>query len=127
MVSVCVLTNGGGSVDVSEEQIAELQGVLRGDLLVDGDAGYDEGRLVWNGMIDRRPGLIAMCKGTSDVVAMVKMASAHDLVLSVRGGGHNASGIATNDGGLVVNLTRMNGVHVDAKIALRAQRALRLG
>ncbi len=55
-----------------------------------------------------------MCEGTSDVVAMVKLASAHDLVLSVYGGGHNASGIATNDDGLVINLTRMNGVHVDA-------------
>jgi FAD/FMN-containing dehydrogenase len=115
MGSVSVLTNGGGSVYVPEEQIAELQGVLRGDLLVDGDAGYDEGRSVWNGMIDKRPALIAMCEGASDVVALVKLATAHDLVLSVRGGGHNASGIATNDGGLVINLTRMNGVHVDVE------------
>ena len=86
---------------------------VRGAVLRAGDAGYDEARAIWNGLIDRRPALIVQCTGAADVVDAVNFAREHDLVLSVRGGGHNVAGNAVNDGGLVIDLSAMRGVHVD--------------
>ena len=82
---------------------------------------YDEARRVRNGLIDRRPALIARCSGTADVVAAVNFAREHDLLLSVRGGGHNVAGNAINDGGLVIDLSAMRGVRVDPGGAHRAR------
>jgi FAD/FMN-containing dehydrogenase len=78
-----------------------------------GDAGYQEARSVQNGLIDRQPALIALCSGAADVIAAVNFAREHDLLLSVKGGGHNVAGNAVNDGGLVIDLSLMRGVHVD--------------
>ena len=78
--------------------VPDLQAQLRGRLLVPGDAGYDESRAIWNGMIDRRPALVARCVGVGDVVACVRFAKAHRLPLSVKGGGHNIAGLALCDG-----------------------------
>jgi FAD/FMN-containing dehydrogenase len=89
-----------------------IQG-LRGGVLQPGDEGYDEARLVWNGLIDRRPALIVQCTGAADVVDAVNFAREQGLLLSVRAGGHNVAGNAVNDGGLVIDLSGMNGVHVD--------------
>lgn len=86
---------------------------LRGHVLRPGDAGYEEARRVRNGLIDRRPALIVQCQGTADVVAAVNFAREHDLLLSIRGGAHNVAGNAVNDGGIVIDLSRMRGVYVD--------------
>jgi hypothetical protein len=78
---------------------AELQAQLRGTLLTPGQPGYDESRTIWNGMIDRRPALVARCVGVGDIVACVNFARAQNLPLSVKGGGHNIAGLAVRDGG----------------------------
>lgn len=83
------------------------------------DVEYDEARRVWNGMIDKYPALIARVSGLADVIEAVNFAREHNLLLSVRGGGHNAAGHATNNGGLVIDLSLMKGIQVDpqARIA----------
>ena len=86
---------------------------LRGELIGDNDPQYDDARKIWNGMIDKRPALIARCSGTADVVAAVAAARAMDLPIAVRGGGHNVAGHALNDGGLVIDLSRLKGISVD--------------
>ncbi len=86
---------------------------LRGELLRPGDDGYDGARKIYNAMIDRRPALIARCAGVSDVIRSVDFARETGLLLSVRGGGHNVSGNAVCDGGLMIDLSPMKGVHVD--------------
>ncbi len=92
---------------------------FRGDVLRADDDGYDEARRIHNGLIDRRPAAVARCCGTADVVAAVQLARDRELEISVRGGGHNVSGRAITDGGLMIDLSAMRGVHVDpvARIA----------
>lgn len=86
---------------------------LRGEVLTAASPEYERARLVWNGMIDRRPALIARCAGTADVVDAVNFAREHDLLLAVRGGGHNVAGFARCDGGMVIDLSPMRLVRVD--------------
>jgi FAD/FMN-containing dehydrogenase len=93
--------------------VGDLAAELAGELIRSGDAGYEEARGVWNGLIDRRPALVARCRGVADVVACVRFAAEHDLLLAVRGGGHNVAGFGTCDGGLVIDLSAMRGVRVD--------------
>ncbi len=90
-----------------------IQG-LRGGVLQPDDQGYDDARAIWNGLIDRRPALIVQCTGAADVVDAVNFAREHGLLLSIKGGGHNVAGNAVNDGGLVIDLSGMRGVHVDS-------------
>lgn len=99
--------------------VSEFISGLRGQSIRQGDGEYEAARHVRNGLIDRHPGLIVRCAGTADVVACVNLAREHDLLLSVRGGGHNVAGNAVNDGGLVIDLSQMRAVLVDpeAKIA----------
>jgi FAD/FMN-containing dehydrogenase len=97
-----------------DQAIDELQAEFRGELIRPGTSAYDGARQVRNGLIDRCPALIARCSGTADIVATVNFAREHDLLLSIRGGGHNVSGAATNDGGIVIDLSTMRGVWVDA-------------
>jgi len=105
----------------------ELDG-FRGDLLHPGDDGYDEARKVFNGMIDRSPALIARCTGADDVAAVVKLAGAQDLPLSVYGGGHGVTGSAVCDAGLCVDLRGMKGIAVDAGArTVRAEAGLTWG
>jgi len=94
---------------------------LRGELLRPGDASYDDARKIWNGMIDKRPALIARCAGVADVIHSVNLAHVNNLLVAVRGGGHNIAGNAVCDGGLVIDLSRMKGVRVDT--ARRTARA----
>jgi FAD/FMN-containing dehydrogenase len=95
---------------------------VRGAVLRPGDRGYDDARAIWNGLIDRRPALIVQCTGAADVVDAVNFAREQGLLLSVKGGGHNVAGNAVNDGGLVIDLSQMRGVHVDPSTGtVRAQ------
>ena len=89
-----------------------LRSILRGELLEPGSAAYDAARVVWNGMIDRRPALIARCRNAADVIASVNHAHAHGLVIAVRSGGHNVAGYAVCDGGLMIDMSLMNAVRV---------------
>ncbi len=91
----------------------ELRERFRGALVAPGDDGYDEARSVWNASIDRRPALVARCTGVADVRAAVRFARERDLLVAVRGGGHNIAGLGTCDGGLVIDCSPMKGVHVD--------------
>jgi FAD/FMN-containing dehydrogenase len=97
----------------NEGATERLQGVLAGELIRPGEAGYEEHRLVWNGMIDKRPALIARCASVADVVHAVNFAREEGVILSVRGGGHSFAGFSTCDGGLVLDLSLMNTVEVD--------------
>jgi len=92
-----------------------------GELLRPTDGGYDERRRVHNGLIDRRPAAIACCQGVADVVDAVRLARDLGVEVSVRGGGHNVAGRATIDGGLMIDLSPMKGIHVD--VAARTVRA----
>lgn len=85
-----------------------------GEIFRPGDAGFDDARAVWNAMIDRQPGVIARCRDAKDVVAAVKWARAKDLPIAIRAGGHNVAGHAVCDGGVMIDLTLMRGVDVDA-------------
>jgi FAD/FMN-containing dehydrogenase len=100
---------------MNQTDIQELRAKFRGELITPGDAGYDAARKVYNGMIDRRPGLIARCVDAADVMAGVNFARERKLLLAVRGGGHNGPGLGICDGGLVLDLSRMKGVRVDQK------------
>lgn len=95
------------------ETLEGLRARLRGILVLPGDSGYDEIRSVWNAMIDRRPALIVRCLGVADVVTCVDFAREHDLTLSIKGGGHNISGLAVSEGGLMLDMSLMRGVWVD--------------
>jgi FAD/FMN-containing dehydrogenase len=90
-----------------------LHDAISGDLLLPDSPGYEAARHVWNGMIDRRPAAIARARTTEDVVAAVNFARENGLEIAVRGGGHNAAGLAVVDDGLVIDLTEMNQVQVD--------------
>jgi FAD/FMN-containing dehydrogenase len=100
----------------------QFRAAFRGPLLQPGEAGYDAARRLWNGSIDRKPSLIARCTGAADVIAAVKFARANNLLVSVRGGGHNVTGNAVCDGGLMIDLSPMKGVQVDpVRRTVRAQ------
>jgi hypothetical protein len=113
---------------IDEAAIRELAVGLRGELLRLGDERYDAVRLVFNGMVDRRPVVIARCVGVADVMRGVEFAQAHDLPLSIRGGGHSVAGKAVCDGGLMLDLSPMKGIRVDpARRTAVAQAGLTLG
>jgi FAD/FMN-containing dehydrogenase len=99
--------------DMNNDVVDQFRTTLRGPLLRPGDPDYDTARTIWNAMVDRRPGLIARCAGTADVMACVAFARDHGLPLAVRGGGHNIAGSALCDDGLVVDLTGMRSVAVE--------------
>src|SRR5271169_3562550 len=95
------------------DDVAALRTSLRGRLLEPGDDDYNAARVVWNGMIDRRPAFIACCAGVADVIQSVAFARRHALPLSIRGGGHNVAGYAVCEGGLMIDLSAMRAVRVD--------------
>jgi len=106
------------SVAVTLDQLAPT---FAGELLQSSHPGYDDARRVHNGLIDKRPKIIARCCGTADVAEAVKLARTLNLEIAVRGGGHNVGGRATIDDGLMIDLAPMKGIHVDA--AKRTARA----
>jgi FAD/FMN-containing dehydrogenase len=106
---------------VSEQEPALIEG-FAGELVGPEHAAYDHVRAVHNGLVDKRPALIARCRGTADVVAAINAARIHGWEVSVRGGGHNVAGTAVTDGGLMIDLSQMKGIHVDpAARTVRAQ------
>lgn len=114
MNDMCLTNLQSGITMVSAAAIEAFTARLRGRVLVATDAAYDEARTIWNGMIDRRPGLIVQCAGAADVVNAVRFAAENQLLVAVRGGGHNIAGNAVCDGGMVIDLTPMKSVRVDA-------------
>ena len=104
-----------GNGELDETAIEGLRAGLLGQLLRPGEAGYEEARKIHNGMIDKRPAMIARCLGVADIVDAVNLARSADLEVAVRGGGHNVAGNAVCDGGLMIDLSLMKGIHVDAK------------
>ena len=125
--STQALINTKGSA-VNESRIEQFKKSLRGDAVRSADAGYDSARAIWNAGAQKRPGLIARCSGVADVAASVKFVRENELLTVIRGGGHNVGGRALCDGGLVIDLSRMNAVHVDpAARTVRVQGGARLG
>lgn len=104
-----------GALEATVDQAAfeAFRRSFSGEILRQGDAGYDEARKIWNGGIDRRPSLIARCARTADVIKVVRFAREHELPASVRGGGHAVAGHALCEGGLLIDLSAMAGVRVD--------------
>lgn len=98
---------------VTSSSVQQLKSGFRGDLIVPGDEEYDTARAVFNAAIDRRPALIARCDGADDVIRAVKFAREEDLLVAVRGTGHNVAGFAVCDDGLVIDLSRMKGITLD--------------
>lgn len=93
--------------------IQALSGRFSGRLLVAADPDWDTARRVHNGFVDRRPAVVAQCRGSADIVEAIRLAREHDLPIAVRGGGHNVSGRATVDGGVMIDLSPMKYVAVD--------------
>jgi len=112
-MGVTINTSDGSGRDIASDAVEQLRSDLRGTLLAPGAPGYDESRTIWNAMIDRRPALIARCTSAADVAAAVRFARDHDLLLAVRGGGHNIAGNAVCEGGLMIDLSPMKAVRVD--------------
>ena len=100
---------------LQSEDVKELKAKMTGEVLLPGDRDYDEARTIWNGFFDRKPAVIARCADAEDVASAVSFAAKHDLLLSVKGGGHNSAGTAMCDDGLCIDLSKMRNVTVDAK------------
>src|SRR5467141_3423781 len=128
MTDLRVTTIDGTDAILEEAAVQDFAAGLRGPLLRPDDGGYDETRKVWNGMIDKRPALIARCTGVADIIDAVNFARTNELLVSVRGGGHNITGNAVCDGGLMIDLSRMKSVRVDpARRTARAEAGLTWG
>ena len=103
-------------------EAAEFGKTFRGTLMRPGDAGYEEARKVHNGLVNKRPALIAQCRYTSDAADAIRLAQKLGLEVAVRGGGHNVAGRATIDGGVMIDLSQMKGIQVDPeRRTVRAQ------
>jgi FAD/FMN-containing dehydrogenase len=109
------ITTQGREVDLKPDTFDGLKARLRGPVFLPGDAGYEESRTVWNAMIDRKPAAVARCLGSADVIACVQFARENDILLCIKGGGHNIAGLATADGVLMLDMSLMRGVWVQAQ------------
>jgi FAD/FMN-containing dehydrogenase len=99
---------------LGDATVAELRSAVAGTVIVPGDDDYQSARRVWNYAIDRHPAMIIRCGGTADVVAAVRFARSEGLPIAIRGGKHSAAGFSTCDDGLVLDLSEMTAVHVEA-------------
>jgi FAD/FMN-containing dehydrogenase len=118
----------GEGTAIDGRAVEDLRTSFHGELVRPGEPGYDEHRKVWNGSIDRRPGLIARCAGVADVRAAVGFARDLGLVVAVRGGGHSFPGLSVCDDGLLIDLGPMKGIRVDPEAGtVRAQAGVLLG
>jgi FAD/FMN-containing dehydrogenase len=106
-------TTQGHEIDLVQDKFDGLKTRLRGPTFLPGDVGYDESRTLWNAMINRKPAAIARCQGTADVITCVQFARENDILLCIKGGGHNIAGLAAADGALMLDMSLMRGVWVD--------------
>ena len=128
MTNLQVVTMSGGYTELDDQVLADFSTAFRGPVLTSDSPDYDEVRVVWNRMIDKRPALIVRCTGTADVVTAVNFARENNLLTSVRGGEHNVSGSSTNDGGMMIDLQLMNAAVVDQQArSVRVQGGATLG
>jgi len=123
------VTGAGEEVSIESAAVAELADGLQGRLLLQGDEGYDAAKQVWNGMFDhKKPAMVVQCASTDDVVDAVTFANERELLLSVKCGGHSFPGKSTSDGGMMIDLSQMQSVDVDADaMTLRADGGSLLG
>jgi len=115
MGELAIATRDGGAVHLGSDEIRRLQDSLDGALLFPGDEAYDEARTIWNAMIDRQPAVIVRCVNADDVQKAVVFAGQHEMLVSVRGGGHNIAGNAVCDHGLMIDLSQLRAVEVDVQ------------
>jgi len=114
MATLSIKTQEGGTATIEPNRLESLRASLRGQLCLPGEKGYDEARTIWNAMIDRKPAVIVRAANADDVVAAVNFARESKLMLAVKGGGHNIAGNAVCDGGLMLDLSLMKAITVDA-------------
>jgi FAD/FMN-containing dehydrogenase len=114
MTSLTLKTLDAGQRTVGNGTFAALNRALDGAVLLPGNAGFDEARTIWNAMIDKRPGAVVSCRTAADVANAVTFAAEHQALTAIKSGGHNIAGNAVCDGGLVIDLSTMNNVAVDA-------------
>ena len=114
MTSLTLKTLEAGQRTIGNGAIDALRQHLAGDVLLPGDAGYDAARGVWNAMIDRRPGMVVHCRTATDVQRALVFAAEHELSTAIKGGGHNIAGNAVCDGGIMIDLSAMKTIEVDA-------------
>ena len=103
------------ATELEEAHVEALKGALRGEVIQPHDEGYDAARRVYNGMIDRHPRLIARCADVADVITAVNFGRENDMLVAIRGGGHNGGGLGICEDGLVIDLSAMTGVRIDPK------------
>jgi FAD/FMN-containing dehydrogenase len=108
------LKSDGSPTVIQTSAVEKLGDSIRGKLFMPGSDDYDAARRIWNGMIDRRPAIILRCLGTADVIEAVNFAREHELLVAVKGGGHNVAGNAVCDRGFMIDLSSMRGVYVDS-------------
>lgn len=117
-----------GKIELSRDTVDGLKARLEGPVLEPADAGYEDSRSLWNSMIDRYPALVVRCLGTADVIECVRWARDNNLLLCIKGGGHNIAGLAAADGALMLDLSLMRGTWVDPRERIvRAQAGCLLG
>jgi FAD/FMN-containing dehydrogenase len=127
MDALQALSLSGREITLPHEDIEAFRMSLRGELVEASHPHYNEYRSIWNGMINRKPALIARCVGAADVIEAVRFARRNDLYVSIRGGGHHVSGNSVCDGGMVIDLSAMNSVYVDPhKSTARVQAGAKL-
>lgn len=113
MSDLTFTTLSGSRTHVDRDAVDRFTSLVRGSVLTPGSAGYDESRSLWNAMIDRHPGMIVECVQAEDAALAMRFAREHDLLVSVRGAGHNIAGNAASEGGLMISFSRMRNVVVD--------------
>ena len=128
MAELKIANLSGDFTVIGKAEVEDFRGSMYGETLLPGDDGYDGARRIWNAMIDKRPAMIARCSGTADVINSVNFARENNLLISVRGGGHNFPGNSVCNDGLMIDLSRMTGVRVDpAAQTVRAQGGTKWG
>jgi FAD/FMN-containing dehydrogenase len=107
------LTKEGRETNLKDDLFDSFKLRLKGPLLLPGDTGYEDSRTVWNAMIDKKPAFVVKCLGTADVIECVNFANQNDILLCIKGGGHNIAGLAAADGAMMLDMSLMRGVWVD--------------